>query len=154
MAQITISSEAIDLYDLSLSEVDGDHLETSDSLYTPVLISLLTERRAADANEVPGRSLGGWWGDSYPDTPGYMLGSRLWTLHGEPFGAESMVRAETYVREALQWMVDTGVVPSQDHLHVRLEWDAASSRLAGVVSCRRPGTASTAWEVAWSATLA
>jgi phage gp46-like protein len=153
MPQIEIRSESIDLYDLSLDSDAGDHLSTSDAWSTPVLISLMTDRRAADAAEVPGRGLGGWWGDTYPDDPGYMLGSRLWTLIGSPYTEATRARAESYAREALQWMIDLAVIPSQDYLTVDLEWAGPLSRLDACVTCRQPGTPVDLWRVAWTATL-
>jgi phage gp46-like protein len=78
----------------------------------------------------------GWWGDWYqPDTiealraqgalatpiargtlptPADRTGSRLWLLGREKETAQAVQRADDYVSEALQWIVDDGVAAEVD----------------------------------------
>ena len=60
----------------------GIDMLTDDSLTTEVIISLFTDRRALDSDDLPGGDSDrrGWWGDSYRDRP---IGSRLWLLSRE-----------------------------------------------------------------------
>jgi phage gp46-like protein len=151
MTQIKIRQEGVDLYDLALNEDDGDHLVLDESLVTAVLISLLTERRC-DPSEAPDPSdLGGWFGDSYPAEPGDALGSRLWTLLGAPMVPATLVRAEGYVREALEWMVTDGVLTSQNDIAAELAFQGHA--LVGKCTFTHPASAVPAWEVAWTVSL-
>lgn len=95
----------------------GD-LATDDGLETAVLISLFTDRRALDSDELPAGSadLRGWWGDMAPPVEGDRIGSRLWLLSREKRTADVLNRAREYTREALAWMLD-------DEVATRLEVD-------------------------------
>ena len=82
---------------------------TDDSLTTEVVISLFTDRRAQDSDELPGNDgdRRGWWGDSYRSRP---IGSRLWLLSREKTLPSVLERAADYALEALQWLKDAGRV--------------------------------------------
>jgi phage gp46-like protein len=57
-------------------------LETSRPLDTAVILSLFTDRRALDSDDIPKNSdRRGFWGDAYPLVENDQWGSRLWTLH-------------------------------------------------------------------------
>lgn len=152
MGQIAILLEGVDTYDLSLDVDNGDHLLIDESLRTAVLVSLLTDRRV-DPSEAPDPSdLGGYWGDTWPDSPGDLVGSRLWTLAGAKFLPETMSRAEGYVREALSWMVADGVVAQNPDIQVELEFNGHT--LSGRIVITKPLRAVPGpWEVAWAYTF-
>lgn len=101
-----------ELMGCTLSIVDND-LAMSQSLLTPVLISLFTDARAADDDPLPDPSnpdRRGWWGDATNTAkPGDSVGSRLWLLERERSSDSVVVKAKLYIEEALQWMVDEGV---------------------------------------------
>lgn len=85
-------------------------------LFTYCAIALLTRRRASDDDQIPDPvDRGGWWGDAYPDVPGDLQGSRLWTLQGRPI-TEALELAPAMVLEALACGVEDGlfleVIPS------------------------------------------
>ncbi len=63
-------------------QLNGADLLTDNSLLTAVIISLFTDRRALDSDEIPDgtRDRRGWWGDSFRERP---VGSRLWLLSRE-----------------------------------------------------------------------
>jgi len=91
-------------------------LELDDGLETAVLISLFTDRRAKvddvlpDSNNLDRR---GWWGDlGSPEVEGDQIGSRLWLLDREKTQESVLVKARKYAEEALQWMIEDGVVKS------------------------------------------
>lgn len=84
-------------------------LDEDNGLDTAVIISLFTDRRA-EANDVPaGDNRRGWWGDSYADIEGDLIGSRLWLLQREKQLPSVVSRAEEYARESLTWLIDDGI---------------------------------------------
>lgn len=95
--------------------VDGD-LQSDAGLDTAVALSLFSDRLANPDDEIPDGSddRRGWWGDAFLDpladgTPDH-LGSRLWLLSRALQTQETALRAQAYCQEALQWLVDDGVV--------------------------------------------
>ena len=97
---------------------EQNDLSVSYSLLTPILISLFTDARAADDDVLPDPGNGdqrGWWADSTnTDKQGDSVGSKLWLLEREKSTAEVLLRAEQYIRDALQWMLDEGIASSID----------------------------------------
>lgn len=97
--------------------LNGASLANDDGLHTAVLLSLFTDRLAQPGDVLPDAAQGlnttparrGWWADAYADTPGDLVGSRLWLLAREKQRTEVLRRAEEYAREALQWLVDDGI---------------------------------------------
>lgn len=89
-------------------------LDEDDGLETAVILSLFTDRRADADDALPGDSADrrGWWADAYPVTDGDKIGSRLWLLSREKQLQAALQRAKEYAEEALQWLVDDGVVKS------------------------------------------
>ncbi|EAO1206227.1 hypothetical protein EX075_13765 [Salmonella enterica] len=88
---------------------DGIDMLTDDSLTTEVIISLFTDRRALDSDDIPDGTADkrGWWGDSYRSRP---IGSRLWLLSREKTLQSATEKAATYALEALQWLKNAGRV--------------------------------------------
>ena len=80
--------------------IDND-FETDASLRTAVILSLIIQARAEDEVE-PHQDPKGWWAD--PNA-----GSKLWTLFREVIKDSTPAQVEEYIREALQWMVDSGL---------------------------------------------
>lgn len=83
-----------------------------DTLTRAVVISLFTWRRAApdDNADVPM----GWWGDTWPAVQNDRYGSRLWLLQRSKLTNQTVNIARNYINEALQWMLDDGVVSRID----------------------------------------
>ena len=84
-------------------------------LATQVLICLMTDR-AADPSELPeGVENRGWPGDAFDleagETP---LGSKLWLLRRQSLYAGIEIKAEAYIREALQPLIDQKAIVSVD----------------------------------------
>jgi len=86
----------------------ADELRTD--LTRSVIISLYTWRRAATDDPVDDEELFGWWGDSYPAIADDRIGSRLWLLRRVKLTVQTQRDAEFYAREALQWLLDDGLV--------------------------------------------
>ena len=90
--------------------LDGRLLAQDDSVYTAVVLSLFTDRRADPADELPvgDHDRRGWWADAVPDVGGDRIGSRLWLLKREKQTQETLNKAREYCQEALQWLVEDG----------------------------------------------
>lgn len=90
----------------------SNDLEMDDGLGSAVLVSLFSDRRAKDDDELPDTqgSERGWWGDLIdPAVTGDEIGSRLWLLERSKITQNTINLAEEYATEALQWMIDDGV---------------------------------------------
>ena len=97
--------------------LSGPSLQSGDDLQTAVLISLFTDRLASPDDETPDGDRRGWWGDD----PQYPIGSRLWLLERVKGPLDVPQRAKDYAAEALQWLIDDGVVASFD---ISTQWSA------------------------------
>lgn len=117
----------------------GSDLQKGDDLVTAVLISLFTDRTAAEDDEIPDGTTDprGWCGDAGER---YAIGSRLWLLSREKQLDDVPIRARDYMAEALQWMLDDGVVARFD---IDTAWIARGRLGAQVVAYRTDGTTST-----------
>lgn len=124
----------------------GD-LVCGDDLQTAMFISLLSDRLADDSDDTDGSDRRGWWGDLEQD---YRVGSRLWLLRRQKLTTQVALKAEDYAREALQWMVDDGVVSSltaeamivyPDRLKLTISYSLPDSEVTG------SGTFYQLWEV-------
>lgn len=87
-------------------QLDAGQLGADESLQTAVLLSLFSHGRTRPEETPQELPLGGWWADSLADVP---LGSKLRLLLREKTSNETRLRAEAYVREALQWLLVDGV---------------------------------------------
>lgn len=106
MSDVRLALEA-GAADLRLVNSD---LEADDGLYSAVVISLFTDRRA-EVGDTPASAEDrrGWWADAYADVEGDRIGSRLWLLSREKQTGQALLRARDYAREALLWLVEDGV---------------------------------------------
>ena len=95
----------------------GGSLASGNDIVTSVLISLFTDRVATPDDTVPDatrrlRDPRGWWADE-------SIGSRLWLIDRAKRTQATLQRAQAYIVEALQWLVDDGVV---SRIEVTTEW--------------------------------
>jgi phage gp46-like protein len=88
-----------------ISFTNGTDIESA------VLASLLTWCRATRAEVQPGDSRYGWWADTQSNTN---IGSKLWLLQRAKALPTITKTAIQYAKDALQWMIDTGVAKSID----------------------------------------
>jgi phage gp46-like protein len=93
------------------ASVEANDLATDEGLETALILSLFTDRRANDDDELPDgtEDKRGWWGDAFPVVNGDKIGSRLWLLSREKELAVIPTRAMEYMAEATQWLIDDGV---------------------------------------------
>lgn len=99
-------------------KITAGDLESGGDLQTAMIISLFTDRRARRDDEIDGNDRRGWWGDTGNH---YDIGSRLWLLKRQKLTTTVARRAEDYTREALQWLLDDGVVGAVD-IHAQIIW--------------------------------
>jgi phage gp46-like protein len=114
----------------------GDDLATEEGLRTAMLLSIFTDRRAEDDDDLPAGDgdRRGWWADQFSIVPGDRLGSRLWLLDRGKQHAELAKDAETYAREALAWLIEDAVLERID-----IEVEVRPDMLALQVTPYRPG---------------
>lgn len=108
--------EGVITFDALTNDLVGD-----DGLSTSVIISLFTDARAKDDDALPGvlytndfLDRRGWWADETSERQNDSVGSRLWLLSRAKNTTENLIKAEGYVKESLQWMLDEGIVSKID----------------------------------------
>ncbi|SAL25785.1 tail protein [Caballeronia turbans] len=123
----------------------GPDLLTGNDLQTAVLLSLFTDRAANADDVIPDGTddARGWWGDLDEDSP---IGSRLWLLDRSKQTQEVLNNARDYIVEALQWLVDDGVVASMD---VQTEW-TRDTLLGAQITLYQPAGPSVSLTYAWA----
>jgi len=85
-----------------------DFLRMDEGLETAILLSLFSDARALDGDEIPfGSDKRGFWGDALL---GYSFGSKLWTLERSTITNKTLAVIESHMATALQWMLEDGVV--------------------------------------------
>jgi phage gp46-like protein len=142
-------------------QMDGHDLAADDGLQTAVALSLFTDRQAPKDDVIPGGGeRRGWWASSYfADNGGRasaaaaQWGSRLWLLQGAPANIATARRAELYAREALQWLIDAGIVAS---VAVRTQWVSRNELALFITLVQRDaaGVAATqAFDFMWGVTV-
>lgn len=114
-------------------------LQKESSLFTAIIVSLLTDRRAEPDDRLPdddprrasaiGPDRRGWCGDMLAERTGDRIGSRLWLLAREKQNEETRLRAVAYCKEALQWLIEDGLAAA---VTVEAEW-ATMGRLDAVI---------------------
>jgi phage gp46-like protein len=94
--------------------LEGDDLQSDDGLETAVMLSLFTDRRAADGDVTEDPDKRGWWGDARPVVDGDRWGSRLWLLGRAKETQEVLRQAKDFAAEALQWLTADKVATKID----------------------------------------
>lgn len=114
--------------------MSGTQLVSGDDLATAILVRVFTDRQARPDDVIPDGSTDrrGWHAD-----PNF--GSRLWLLERSKTVTDTLKDAKEYVAEALQDLIDDGVVASFD-----IETEFSGPGLLGikVTAHKRDGTLS------------
>jgi len=98
-----------------------------DTLRAALLASIFSDRRAEPDDRLPGGDdRRGWWADALT---GDAFGSRLWLLDRRELTDETAALAQTYLLEALQWMLDDGVASRVEVTTQRLDGRISGSIL-------------------------
>lgn len=116
-----------------------------DPLTRAVVISLFTHRRADpdDNADVPM----GWWGDTWPVAVNDRYGSKLWLLQRSKLTNALVNTVRNYLREALQWMLDDGVVSRID---IDIQRTGINELGNKIVLWRRDGPVTISFNDLWS----
>lgn len=130
--------------------IENGDIGLDSALTSAVLVSLFSDRVAPETVTTDAASAGivgapdaegsnradrrGWWGDAYNAAP---IGSRLWQLARTIVANQTSVLRETEAicHEALQWLVDDGVVQS---VNVAASWGQKNA-LIFKITIRKPG---------------
>ena len=143
-------SDTTTVWNASLSHGDwvqaGTSLQTGGDVVTAMLISVFTDRVANLDDSIPDGTTDprGWWADESK----YPIGSRLWLLSREKQLDRVPQLAQDYCREALQWMLDDGVVASFD---ISAAWVRASMLGVQITAHRtNGGPVSLKFAAAWN----
>lgn len=128
--------------------VNGTRVNASsqlDPLTRAVVISLFTHRRADpdDNADVPM----GWWGDTWPMVANDRYGSKLWLLQRSKLTNALVNTVRNYMREALQWMQDDGVVSRID---IEIQRTGINELGNKIVLWRRDGPVTISFNDLWS----
>lgn len=128
--------------------VNGTQVNSSsqlDPLTRAVVISLFTHRRADpdDNADVPM----GWWGDTWPIVANDRYGSKLWLLQRSKLTNALVNTVRGYLREALQWMLDDGVVSRID---IDVQRTGINELANKIVLWRRDGQVTISFNDFWS----
>lgn len=79
-----------------------------EGLETAVHMSIYTDRRASDDDVLDDPDdKRGWWGDQFESDE---IGSKRWQLYRQKITDQTLALLGQYDRDALQWMIDDGVV--------------------------------------------
>lgn len=129
--------------------VNGKHVSGSaqlDPLTRAVVISLFTHRRADpdDNADVPM----GWWGDTWPVVANDRYGSKLWLLQRSKLTNAMVNTVRTYMRDALQWMLDDGVASRID---INIQRTGINELGNQLTIWRRAGPVTISFNDLWSA---
>ncbi len=126
-------------------QMSGADLLSGYDLATSILISLFSDRMARPDDVIPDDSGNprGWWGDLDQTVS---IGSRLWLLERAKQTSETLQRANDYVKEALQWLIDDGVVAS---FGIVTEWTRPGLLGVKITAFKQDGTKST-FEYNWA----
>lgn len=138
------------VYDNTKMECDwvitnGD-LDADADLETAVLFSLFTDAPAPSGTLTPDGSndLRGCWIDGMEN---FQMGSILWTIEGaKKQGNSLLTHARTICEQALQWLVDDGIVGS---ITVQTSWLNATS-LNIVIQLTKPDGDGLSFQYAWA----
>ena len=124
--------------------LSGSSLASGNDLVSAIIISLFTDRVAETDDVIPDGSGNprGWWADD-PLAP---IGSRLWLLERAKRTQETLQRAKDYTTEALQWLINDGVVAT---FGILVEWQAQHTLGVQVIAYQTNGD-TTPMNFAWA----
>ncbi|NRA02908.1 MAG: phage GP46 family protein [Myxococcales bacterium] len=143
------SSDGDREYDLVLL---AGGLDRDPGLMTAIIISLFTDAAATEAELVtaglPAGTRGGWWGDTYPEIDGDVLGSKLWLLTRAKRDDATLELAKKYAEDALAWMLEDG---QAEKVVIEPAWHESTGLLTISLAIQKPGELQPQWVALWEA---
>ena len=122
-----------DLMEFDIKFINGD-VEREEGLLTSVLISIFTNRRAEnDDNLINESDKQGWWGDLISNVDDDKIGSRLWLLDRSKTDQQTLLDAKFYIEESLQWMIDDEVASFVNVTTERIDRNDGSATLGATI---------------------
>lgn len=106
MEDIALNNDS-GFYDISIT--DGD-FTASDGLDTAIIVSLVTDKRAAQSEIQQPELRRGWIGNEQNDDPDFQLGSKLWLLDQSRSNQDTLNRANDFIRDCFSWMFDDSLI--------------------------------------------
>lgn len=132
--------------------VDGDpvygdgNIQLDEGMTSADVLSLFTDRRASPDDAPSDDDLRGYWAAPYL---GEDWGSLLWTLQGAPATPENFRKAEEFVKQALAWKVEDGIVKE-----IRATASYAENGWCRMLIEERSGAGPlTKWRTLWDGTI-
>ena len=94
--------------------MEGPDIKTDTGLRSAVIYTLFTDKLADVDERLPGNGTNrqGHWAESYKDPDRDSMGSLLWLLADAKETQETLLKAQTYCIEALQFFINRGVAIS------------------------------------------
>lgn len=93
-------------------QLDNGDLLREEGLATAVLISLFTDARADDTDEIDDpNDKRGWWGDLVSPSP---IGSKLWQFDRSKTTQKVIIEFSQAIEDCLQWLIDDDVAEKND----------------------------------------
>lgn len=119
--------------------LSGTQLLSGADLPTAILVSIASNRLAQADDVIPDLTTDrrGWWGDN-------TLGSRIWLLSRTKNTPDILQRAKDYLTEALQWLIDGGVV-----VKFEIETKFVGKQLHAFVTAFRSDGTNVAQQFSW-----
>ncbi len=121
-----------EIYDVILTDDFKDAVQDM-TLDTAILLSLFTNRRAGDEDELPQQGdKQGWLGTEildnlYPEE--LILGSKLWLLQRSKIKPDTLSKAKEYAEECLQWLITFNVAERVDVIVSRVNMEMVSIQI-------------------------
>jgi phage gp46-like protein len=113
---IAFQQDAEGVFDIppDLDNDDCRDVELENNLYSAIVVSLFTDRRARPDEVADPMKRRGWIGDLVSDVPDDRIGSGLWLYEQRRLTDDVVAGIAAEARNALQWMLDDGLCDSID----------------------------------------
>lgn len=134
---------------------DEAALALEETLQTAIVISLFTDARAGQDDQLPRGQTDkrGWCGEEFIAPDAAPWGSKLWLLPAKAM-PDVLERARFAAQEALAWLITAGLA---QRVSVEVEWhgnSAANQRLALRVAIYRGEQIKPVYDVLWGTSIA
>lgn len=132
----------------------NDHgLQTDEGLESAVVYSLFTDAPATDDElqfyGFTREQNRGWWGNSYAEIDGDVLGSKLWLLARAKRTDASLADGKAFAAQAVAWMITDGHAAK---IPITASWYRSTGFLVVGAEMYQPGDLKPRWRRAWNAT--